>query len=401
MQAVWMVVLAGGALLVRVGQALGAMGMARAKNAASAGVRNLADLCVATLCFWALGSAIYSQQHNGVAGIRLDYLVGWAGLSTNWFPMLALVLIATGIVAPANAERSRLGVPLAAGAMLAGIVVPLVAHWVWRGWLNQIGFIDLAGASAIHLTGASCAATCAIFVGAREGKYNRDGSSNMIPGHSVPMMLLAVLLALVGWVPYMLAAAAMSGRGYSADLLAANVFISAAAGGAASLIIGRLRFGKTDVLLACSGVLGGLVAITAAAATAGTPAAFLIGLIAGLLVPWMTVIIDLRWKIDDPSGVIAIHGVGAVWALLAAAIFAPISILDRIRLLGVQVIGTLAVVVIVVVLCSLMLLVIKSITGLRASEADEYDGLDLAEHDINAHPDFQQTTIKSYHLREA
>ncbi|HEY7089920.1 MAG TPA: hypothetical protein VH518_17620 [Tepidisphaeraceae bacterium] len=398
MEALWVVVLATAALLVRVGQTLNAFGMARAKNAASAGFRSLADICVATLCFWTIGAAILFQQNNLVIGIQPGQVIGWRGLSSNWVGMLAVMLLATGIIGPVLAERSKLSVPLTMAALMAAFMVPLVAFWTRRGWLSELGFIDAGGAAAVHLTPALCAATAAILVGARDGKYNRDGSSNMIPGHSVPLMLMATLFMLVGWTPYMLLFAnAVEGR----DAIAANVFVAAAAGGFVSLVVAFIRFGKCDILLMCSGILGGLVSITAAAATVGTPAAFVIGAVAGVVIPWMTVKIDLGWKIDDPAGVIAIHGVGAIWALIASAIFAHLPAAERLRLLGIHALGIAVIAITTISLSASLLLILKSITGLRSKEADEYDGLDLAEHDINAHPDFQQTMIKSYHLREA
>src|SRR5262249_23105685 len=150
----------------------------------------------------------------------------------------------------------------------------------------------------------------AMVVGAREGKYNRDGSSNMIPGHSIPMILASIMLMLIGWSPYMISAA----PALVPSATVANVLISAAAGGLTSMAISQLRFGKADILLTISGILAGLVAITAVSSRVGSAAALLIGLIAGLIVPWMMVMIDLSLKIDDPAGVIAIHGVGGLWA---------------------------------------------------------------------------------------
>lgn len=397
MEPVWVVLLASAALLIRAGQTLGAMGMARAKNVASAGVRSLADLCVATLAFWALGAAILFQLNNPVFGIRAAQLIGWSELSPQWFSSLAAVFIATGIIAPALAERSKMVVPLATGALLAGLVVPMMLHWTRYGWLGSLGFRDTAGAAAIHFTPAVCAAIAVLCVGPREGKYNRDGSSNMIPGHSVPMILVSVMLMFVGWIPYTLAMEPRAG----AVSVAANVMVAAAAAGAISLLIVHIRFGKVDILLTCSAVLGGLVSTTAAAGFVRTPVAFLIGLIAGVLIPWMTVMIDLRWKIDDPGGVIAIHGVGGLWALLAAAIFRPLGSGDYLKVLGVQLLGIVVITLTIGSLTILLMLLLRATSGLRAKEADEYDGLDLAEHDINAHPDFQQTMIKSYHLREA
>jgi Amt family ammonium transporter len=148
-----------------------------------------------------------------------------------------------------------------------------------------------------------------------------------------------------------------------------------------------------------AGVLAGLVSITAVG-NIGTPAAFLIGLIAGIVVPWATIFLDTQFKIDDPGGVIAIHGIGAIWALLAAAIFSPLAWSQRFHVLAVQVVGVIVVIALSAIVTAIVMLVLKATTGLRAKESEEFEGLDLAEHDINAHPDFQQTTIKSYHLRE-
>jgi Amt family ammonium transporter len=398
MEAISIVLLASAALLVRAGQMLGAMGIARAKNVASAGLRNLADLCVATLCFWALGAAICFQQSNGVFRVDATQLIGWSGVSGSWFTTLAAVLVATGIIAPALSERSRLRVPLTLGGVLAALLVPMVLHWTHRGWLANLGMIDAGGAAAIHLVPALVALVGIIFVGPRDGKYNRDGSSNMIPGHSVPMILFSAMLMLIGWTPYIGAAAfPIPVTSYAG----ANVLVAAAAAGLASLVFGHIRFGKADVLLTLGGVLGGLVSITAAAASVGTPAAFLIGAVAGMLIPYLTVIIDLRWKIDDPGGVIAIHGVGGIWALISTAIFAPIPLADHFKLLGVTLMGIAVIAITTITIAMVALIVLRSFGSLRSKEADEYDGLDLAEHDINAHPDFQQTMIKSYHLREA
>lgn len=396
MDSAWVVVLAAGALLVRAGQMVGAMGLARAKNVASAGFRSLADLCVCTLVFWVIGSAILFQVNNGLFGFRLGYLIGWGGLDERWFAALSVILIATGIVAPVLAERSRLIVPLAIGALLAGVLVPMVFFWTKRGWLEYFGYVDRAGASAIHLVPSLCAAIAAVLVGPREGKYNRDGSSNMIPGHSVLMILISLMLMIAGWVPYMICAS----DGASTNV-AANVLISAAAGGLMSLVIAWLRFGKADVLLMCSGLLGGLVAITAAADRTGTPGAFVIGAVAGVIVPWATVMLDLRLKIDDPAGVVAAHGVGAVWGLLAATVFATPTVGLFLKALLMAFIGIFVISITTITMAGGLMIALKIFMPIRAKEADEYDGLDLAEHDINAHPDFQQTMIKSYHLREA
>jgi Amt family ammonium transporter len=132
-----------------------------------------------------------------------------------------------------------------------------------------------------------------------------------------------------------------------------------------------------------------------------SPAAFVIGAVAGILVPWMLIRFDLRLRLDDPAGVVAIHGAGGAWALLAAGIFRYASLQQWLIGLAVQALAIGAVLSLVIACTAGLMLLLHATTGLRAAEADEYDGLDLAEHDINAHPDFQQTMIKSYHLREA
>jgi Amt family ammonium transporter len=219
----------------------------------------------------------------------------------------------------------------------------------------------------------------------------------MIPGHSVLMMFLSVMLMLIGWTPYVLLRVPIGDW----NIVAANVLISAAAAGLASLIVSQIRFGKVDIVLTCSGVVGGLVSITAAASHVRTPGAFLIGAIAGVVIPWMTVVIDLQWKIDDPASVVGVHGIGAIWALIAAAVFPGMTVGEHFKMLGIHLLGIVVIAITTIALCGAVLIGLRMTKGLRSREADEFDGLDLAEHDINAHPDFQQTMIKSYHLREA
>lgn len=395
-------VLGAGALLVRVGQALYAIGLGRSKNSAGAATRSLFDLCTAALAFWAMGAAILFQQHNGFFALKGSLVFGWrlapdaAGLI---FFHASAVLIATGVLTGTLAERSRFFPACGASILLAGLVVPLAGNWAWGGWLRRLGFIDLAGASVIHLTAGVCAAAGAVLVGARSGKYHRDGSASMIPGHNVPLASAGVLFMLAGWVPYVLGFA-LAARG-PLGAVAFNVLLSAAAGGLAALLLGHFRYGKPDPTLALLGFLGGLVAITAGAAHVSPPSAVVIGAVAGTVVPLTSIVIDLILRIDDPVGGISVHAAGGLWGTLAAGLFAPGPLGERLRQTGVQLLGALAIAAVAAALSIAVMYVLKRTVGLRAREADEFDGLDLAEHDIGAYPDFQQTTIKSYHLREA
>ena len=386
--------LACGALLVRVGLAWTTAGLSRAKFAASAVVRSAADLAVAVLAFWAIGAAI----QNGRWGLICDFksYAGWPQ-----FLQVVLVLIASGPVAGAMGERCRFLPILAAPALLAGVVVPLCGHWAWDGgWLQRLGFTDYAGASVLHVAGGCFAAAGAIVAGPRGGKYNRDGSSNLIPGHSVPMASVGTMLMLAGWIPYVLGAAALhGGLGPKTPM---NVLLAASSGTIAAVLFSRFRYGKVDVMLTYGGLLGGLVAITAAAGAVHSIWAVVIGGVAGLLVPIATVTIDLIWKLDDPGGGVAVHAVGGAWGTIAVGLFAPAAgIGDKLTHFGVQFLGLALMAVLAFGVSFAVFTLLKKTIGLRFSDDAEYDGADLAEHDLNAYPDFQQTMIKSYHLREA
>ncbi|MDB5319950.1 MAG: ammonium transporter [Phycisphaerales bacterium] len=384
-----------GALLIRVGFAVHGAGMARSKNSAGAVMRHLCDCCVALLAFWAIGHAIASSDAR-FFGLRWRSLLGSADAGNIYFPAAA-VLIATGIVPGVLAERARFWPSLATSLLLAGLLIPVILLWTHAGgWLNRLGFTDHAGAAWLHLPGALAAAVGAFFVAARTGKFNRDGSSTAIPGHSVPLAGIGVMLLLAGFFCFVpIADAAHFGAA------AMNLLLAAAAGGLASVMLGQFRYYKPDIHLTCAGIVGAMVAISAAAGTVPGIAAVLIGAVAGIIVPLAILSLDVHLRIDDPSGNIAIHGIGAVWGLIAAPLLARgLTITDRLKGLGIQLLGIAAITLLTIALATLCWLCLKRLTKLRVSEADEFDGLDLAEHDIGAYPDFQQNTIKSYHLRE-
>ena len=400
-----MIVCGIGALLARVGLALYHAGLVRAKNAAGTVLRHAADFCIATLAFWAVAPAILVPGGRSFLGIYVGHFLGITPIATlanpvapDLFFLLVTALIGTGILVGALAERTRFFPSLAGSLLLAAIIIPVTQRWAKFGWLADVGFRDLSGASFIHLAAALCALAGSSVIGPREGKYNHDGSSNAVPGHSVPLASTGVLLLLVAWFPYLLGYAGFA----SAPLVAMNLILAAAAGGLTSLLVGNFRYGKPDVYLTYAGILGGLVAIGACADAVSNGFALLIGAVAGILVPMGMLLVDIRWRIDDPGGGIAIHGVGGAWGLIAAGMLTPASTVTLwARHLGIQILGLVIIGLFAGGLSWTLFLVLRSATTLRPREADEYDGLDLAEHDISAYPDFQQTTIKSYHLREA
>ncbi len=391
--------LAVAALLVRVGHALFLTGLSRSKNSASAIVRSFCDLYVGSLAFLAIGSALLWQTQTPFIGIRWQFLLGGSPDPTALLFQTAAVLTATSVVAGALAERARLMPVLAASALLCTVVLPIAGNWVWYGWLRRAGFVDVAGAAALQVPAALCAAVGARIVGPRSGKYHRDGSTAVIPGHTLPMAAVGALLTLVGWTAYVVGSALM--RQEPMESAAADVFFAAVAAGGTAMIYCHFRFGKIDLLLTLIGMLGGLVASSAGAGSVGVRAAVLIGAGAGVLVPWSAVAMDLYLRIDDPIGLIAPQLAGGIWGTLAAAVFAGGTPGERLRQLAIAALGLLAIAALSILSSAALFFGLKRVASIRARDADEFDGLDLAEHDIGSYPDFQQNTIRSYHLREA
>jgi Amt family ammonium transporter len=396
-------------LLMRAGFALQLSGSVRAKNSAAIIVRLTAETAAAALAFWAFGFAILYQRHNPWIGVDTGMLFRESPESAaREFFYMTICLIGPSIVTGAIAERSKFYVGVLASAVIAGLVFPIVGHLVWFGKFHQLNFIDFGGASVIHLSGAVFAAIGVAVLGSRAGKFNRDGSSSSIPGHSLPMLGVGVLLLFAGWFPYLLGCGLAHHLTLSQwdDVIfattATKIFLAAAGGVAGGLIYSHWKYRKPDLFFTYSGLLGGLVAISSALVAVSSTGAILIGLVAGILVPMFALKLDQGARLDDPIGLIAIHGVGGIWGTLATAIFfLDISLIDRLKLLAIQSGGIAIIMLLSAILASALFLALKHFNWLRVTEADEFDGLDIGEHDINSHPDFQQTTIKSYHLREA
>jgi Amt family ammonium transporter len=381
-------------LLLRVGQALYQCGVARSKNAATTLFRAIAEACVGILAFWAFGEAIVSGSWGDLFCLRSG-----AGGSALFLAIVAL--ISAGAMTGVTIGRARQGVWVAAAILMCGIVTPLCWHLGNSAWLTRLGFVDRAAATYVHFAGGCAATVAALVVGARNGKYNRDGSTNVLLGHSVPLASSGVLLMFVGWIPYIGGCVLLSATSEGVQNTAIfNCVLAGAAGASGAMLYSRLRYGMIDLYLAYTGLLGGLVSITAAADLLSTPMAVLAGAVAGVLVPWAVTRIDLKFKIDDPASAIAIHGVGGLWAAICPALLLGGSIGDHLHRLAAQAVGLGIVAAISIVLPLAVLLALRATVGVHVSEADEFDGLDLAEHDLNAYPDFQQTMIKSYHLRE-
>ncbi len=284
------------ALLLRAGFALYAAGISRSKNTISCLFRATVEIAVGILGYWLIGSAIRGSWHE------IAHPMGSAALF-----LAATFLIGPAVVSGATLERGRAVVGIASAILLPGILTPLAWRLLQWNWLVSRGFVDEAGAIFIHVSAGLFAAVAAIAIGPRLGKYNRDGSTNVILGHNLPLASGGILLIFAMWIPY------VAGFASDGNVAALNAVLAAAAAVVAAAIYCVARYGRSDVFLVFAGLLGGLVAITAGADLLTSSQAVAIGAVAGIIVPYAVVKLDMFWKIDDPAGGIAIHCIGGIW----------------------------------------------------------------------------------------
>ena len=393
---IWML----GAFLVFFMQAgfafLGA-GLIRAKNTTNYMTKSFMDFAIASLSFWAFGFAImWGTSAAGIAG-NTNYFLTDANDGQTYvdfvFQMVFAGTAAT-IVAGAVAERTKTQAYLAYSFIIGAIIYPLYGHWVWGGgWLGAMDKIDLpaaadyAGSGVVHAVGGFVALAGAVVVGPRLGKFNRDGSSNILAGHSVPFVVIGTFILFFGWFGFNI------NTGDSIGLNAINTLLAGATGSVVALYIRLVQTGKTDVLIACNGALAGLVGITAGAAFVEPWSAVAIGAIAAPIMMASLILIERVLKIDDPVGAISVHGVTGLWGLLAVGIFANGNngVEGLVVGEGKQILSQL-ISMGVVLAWGLMtgfalFLLLKFTMGVRATEAEEIEGLDIAEHSLPAYGD--------------
>jgi Amt family ammonium transporter len=384
--------LGGAMLLLRAGLGIYLCGLSRSKNALSTLFRSIVETCVGMVTFWAVGEAVW---HRSMGEVFCRFPSGDA--STLFAAMVCI--FGAGLAVGPTIERSRPLVSVIGAGLGGGVIVPLGWRSAWSGRLHALGFVDTAGSGFVHWSAAAAALAGVIFVGSRQGKYNRDGSTNVLLGHHGVLTSIGLLLMFAIWPAYVGWCAILHG-GKMAGGTAFDVILAGAAGGVMAMIFTEIRFRKLDVLLVYAGILGGLVAVTGGAGHFSAPHCAAVGAIAGVVTPWLIMRLDLVWKIDDPSGLIAVCAGGGLIGTLAAGFGGAAPFADRLRVVGAQCVGLVAIGVVSFAVSMGVMLVLKATGRLRVSESDEFDGLDLAEHDLNAYPDFQQTTIKSYHTRE-
>lgn len=387
---------------MQAGFALLEAGLTRAKNAANIMMKNMMDFCVGALGYWATGFAFMMGTATGITGliIGLDgfFLTGNAYDVTTielWFWQMVFCATAATIVSGAMAERTKFSTYLIASVVITAFIYPLYGHWMWGGgWLAELGALDFAGSGVVHALGGFIALAGAWIVGPRLGKYRKDGTPNGIPGHSITLAILGVFILWFGWFGFnpgsMLAATELR-----ISIIAANTVLAAAAGGIVAMLVTWWKFGKPDVPMAGNGVIAGLVAITAGCAWVSPWQSVLIGMIAGVLVVVSVWFIDWKLKIDDPVGAISVHAVNGLWGILALGLLADGTyggvtglLYGNVDFMVAQIISAVVVAVWAFGMGAVLFFTLKKTVGLRVSDREQIEGLDIGEHGMEAYPDF-------------
>ena len=374
-------------------------GLVRSKNASEIVTKNLGLFSIACVMYLTCGFFIMypgdSAISSWIPGFSFSYLslgvssqdmsYGSYSEASDFFFQVVFVATAMSIVSGAVAERMKLLPFFAFAVILTGFIYPVQGYWKWGGGgLDALGYTDFAGSGVVHLCGAAAALAAVSILGARKGKYGKDGSVNAIPGSNIPIAALGALVLWLGWFGFN-GGSQLAIHTASDAIAVGQVFLNtnmAAAGGViGALFASRIFSGKADVTMAINGAIAGLVAITAAPDSPSGGLATFIGLIGGIIVYFSVITLDTKFKIDDPVGAISAHGVVGIWGIMAT----PLSGAGA---FGTQALGALIIFGWVFITSYIALKALDSFVGIRASEEDEELGLDKAEIGIEAYPDF-------------
>ena len=374
-------------------------GLVRSKNAAEIVTKNLGLFSIACVMYLVCGFFIMYPGDSAVSawvpGFSLSYLglgmgdqdmsYGSYSEGSDFFFQVVFVATAMSIVSGAVAERMKLMPFFAFAVVLTGFIYPVQGYWKWGGGgLDALGYTDFAGSGVVHLCGAAAALAAVSILGARKGKYGENGSVYAIPGSNIPIAALGALILWLGWFGFN--GGSQLAINTAADAIAVGqVFLNtnmAAAGGVlGALLASKIFSGKADVTMAINGAIAGLVAITAAPDTPTGGLATLIGFIGGVIVYFSVIILDTKLKIDDPVGAISAHGTVGIWGIMAT----PLSGAGA---FGTQFLGALVIFAWVFITSFVTWMVIKTVFGIRVSEKEESEGVDIAECGLEAYPEF-------------
>ena len=403
----WLIVAGCLVFLMQAGFALVEAGMTRAKNIGNIMAKNLADMAIGALAFWAVGFGFaFGSSSGSLIGSDGFFLSGmsesFAGdgdvLATPSFFFFQVVFAATAvtIASGAMAERTRFSAYLIFSAVMTGFIYPVVVHMFWNGdgilsdlQIGDARFSDFAGSSIVHSAGGWAALMGAVFLGPRLGKFGSDGSPRALPGHNIGFVVVGVFILWFGWFGFNAGSELAMDEWVAHCIMTTLLAASAGVIGAGALI--WKKTGAVDVGMAGNGALAGLVSITAGTGALNFTGSVITGFIGGVIVVYSVLFIEKK-GVDDPVGAVSVHGVCGVWGTLAVGLFArhDDAFLGRVEAglfygggfdqLIAQAIGVVVIAAWVLGTSAILFKVIKSTVGLRVSEEEERAGLDVAEH---------------------
>jgi Amt family ammonium transporter len=424
---VWVVVAGVFVMLMQAGFLFLEIGFSRMKNAGTVVAKVLANFSICALCYWAVGFALAfggASPDNPLWGVH-GFFLHSGDIDPKLFPAMAasdatvpakfffqfvFCAVSLAIVWGTTLERIKFGAYLIYAIIFSTLIYPVVSHWIFGGgWLAaNIGMQDFAGSTVVHLIGATGALAALLLLGPRQGKYGPDGKPNVIPGHSMPIVGLAVFILWFGWFGFNPGSTLGAIGGRFAEVVVVTQ-LGAAAGviGAMTMIYALTR--KFDIGMTGNGAIAALVAITAPSGYVEFWAAPIIGFVAGLLVVVCVIAIDK--VLDDPVGALSAHGVAGIWGTLSCGLFtsprlASLNAIGKpgfvytgsMHQLGAQALGVAAAFTAVFVISYLIFFVIKSTYGLRVKPEEERYGLDLIEHGMWGYPEqFMPVPGSEYH----
>ncbi|PKN57123.1 MAG: ammonia permease [Deltaproteobacteria bacterium HGW-Deltaproteobacteria-14] len=398
---VWVLLSAFLVFFMHAGFALLESGFGRKKNTVNILAKNVLNVALASLAFYFIGFGLMFGEGGlfGTSGFfpsfdGTDLVRTPDNLPVTAFFFFQMVFAATAatIVSGAVAERIKLSAFMIFAFILVLTVYPIVGHWVWGGgFLATEGFHDFAGSTVVHSVGGWAALTGVIILGPRIGKYTKEGKARAIPGHSMPLATLGMFILWLGWFGFN-PGSQLNADGGEIARIALSTNMAAAAGGVTACIVAWRVLKAPDLSMIINGILAGLVAVTAGCSVVDPLGAIIIGGVAGVLVVGAVINLD-RLRLDDPVGAVSVHLVGGVFGTLMVGFFSTNADVGLglfyggdLSLLGTQLLGVGAVGGFTVVTTGILWFALKKTIGIRVDAEDEYLGLDIAEHKMEAYP---------------
>ncbi len=367
-------------------------GLVRSKNTTEILTKNFVLYAIACTMYLLIGyNIMYVDNSEGGFIPSIGALIGTQGegadhsLESDFFFQVVFVATAMSVVSGAVAERMKLWAFLLFSVVLTGVIYPIEGYWTWGGgFLSEAGFSDFAGSGIVHMAGAAAALAGVLLLGARKGKYGKNGEVHPIPGSNMPLATLGTFILWFGWFGFNGGSQLMLSDFENATAVGQiflNTNAAAAAGAIASLLVCKTTWGKADLTMILNGALAGLVAITADPLSPSPVFSVIIGAIAGVLVVFSIIALD-KVKIDDPVGAISVHGVCGFLGLMLV----PMSNGDA--SFGAQLLG--AAVIFAWVFCASLVVwsVLKATVGIRVTEDEELEGMDMHDCGVGAYPEF-------------